>query len=320
MPALPLYGLDRNPFAPQIPLDLLGSPSDEGLLAWIDGWKSLEGVHTYITERAAAKEPALVLVSGESHTGRTSVANYLTHFWAKTREWEADRTVVATDVIGHNYDAAATMSRWAGRLVPLITRAAGTNPLTGGTVDLLRALRQSGGKTGADFREALEATVVDLTDKKRSLAGILEGITSREPIDMVLESCFMVDTIFVMVVDRTRAAAEMLSGIDPVLRLNRAVRVDLDKIDHRDVCELVRKRWDRFHPRLESPFAAEDLARAFQDTPRTVTHVLKLVADMVDAKHANYPEDGTGWPDNASLSITEAFMRRRIESVESNLL
>jgi hypothetical protein len=324
LPPLPLYDLPDNPYEAR-ELDPLRSAQDADLISTIDGWHHLEPVREYVRRQAAAAEPCLVLVAGESNTGRSSAANHLVHQWALARGLKPERVIVARKIMPHNFSKAEPVVDWTIKLKVAIGKhtlaADGRNALsTVGqeTFDRLHAEKLA--NPGPFVQSALQQALAELGEGW-GVAGVIEGICKEEQVAVALQAFDGLNAMLVMVVDRTRdTLEELLDIIEPALRDGNAQRIDLDRIGHDEVSDLVQQRWRSYRGAgVRSPFRDADLAAVFQGRRRTVTHVLKIVEDMFRTKQDVLHRRALRWP-HKDLEMSAEFMRSRVEWGDSNLL
>nr|WP_296064982.1 hypothetical protein [uncultured Actinoplanes sp.] len=321
MPALPLYDLSENPYLPR-ELDPLLREQDSDLVAMVDGWRNLGTICDYVDEQAKAGEPCLVLVSGASTTGRTSVANYLLRRWADARNHDPKSMLVLPLHVGHDFEDGGPILHWIGRLKPFITRqtrADGRKPLLQATTatELVTLASERPANPGPRLQSVLETVVVDLGDAW-ALAGVLEGVSTYAQVALTLQAFDAVDAMMVMIEDRTKDTTESLAGVDQLLSDGNARRVDLDLIGHEEIPELIRKRWQCHRPDgAPSPFDEAAIAQVFNQKRRTIAQVLRVFADMLTAKQDVLADKQIRWP-HRDLEMGAGFMRTRLQYVESN--
>jgi len=297
------YGLEKNPYTPA-PLDPLRR--EDRLHKHLRGVGALSEVETYIERAVGAGEPAFVLVSGRSGTGRTSVANHLLrHYWDKCLVADKKRFIVPTiSYSGEN--PFEILTSWITNLYVKLKRAKLT-PLGSEGFDFddeLTRVEELPPNTYTAYLVELLPDLADVLESKGAAFGVcFENLQDNGLAKAAFATFAHTRTLVVLTaLDYARGESsihELFQRRDPTTSSSvngRYPVLELDPIRGQDAKELVQYHWARAKPQVESPFDPIGLEKAFDDRVRTAGRVLQMTGHML-ASHAASVGVGPMWPD-----------------------
>jgi hypothetical protein len=317
---LPAYGLTANPFALDT-LNPLISLADEDCVSFVDGWRKLRDAEDLIRQRVAADKAVFFVVTGTSSTGRTSVAYYLVHLWAKERKIQGNQVVAERNdpgPDGGSFSPEGQLLEWAQNL--LLREDAGTLGITPPTKNRLAELTES--DKIVKFGLAMQDVDLDLRTPApggmvRHLAAILERGKGDDLVRKVRDCFKATKAIVIITVDESAATANLLVNAHKALPASEGLCIRLGPIMGADVATVVQDRWDAVRKGVNNPFNLAEIVQVF-DSPRTIARTVRLLERMLDMRQRFY--DGkVPWPDSPGLALTGDVMRELLEDFESTL-
>ena len=316
---LPAYGLTTNPFTMDT-LNPLISRADQNCVSFVDGWRDLRDAEELIRQRVEADEAVFFVVSGTSSTGRTSVAYYLVHLWAKERKIRGHQVVVAhfdPGPDGGSFSPEGQLLEWAGEL--LLRGDFDKLGIASSTIKRLTDLAES--DKAVMFGLALQAFAKDLRTRGHGgEAGLLAAILERGKGDDLVRKvrqCFKATkAIVIITVDESANTVNLLRNAHKALPDTEGLCIRLGPIMGEDVKTVVQNRWDAVRKGVDNPFDLTEVVRIF-DYPRTIARTVRLLERMLNVRHSLYNGQDP-WP-APDLALTGAVMRELLKDFESTL-
>ena len=317
---LPAYGLTANPFTIDT-LNPLISPADQNSVSFVDGWRNLRDAEKLIRQRVAADKAVFFVVSGTSSTGRTSVAYYLVHLWAKERKIHGHQVVAERNdpgPDGGSFSPEGQLLEWAQNL--LLREDADTLGIAPSTKTRLADLTES--DTTVKFGLALQAFDKDLRThghggEVRFLAAILERGKGDDLVRKARQCFQATKAIVIITVDESANTANLLVNARKSLSGTEGLCIRLGPIMGADVATVVQNRWDAVRKGVDNPFDLTEVVRVFE-YPRTIARTVRLLERMLNVRHSLYNGQAP-WPDSPNLALTGAVMRELLKDFESTL-
>jgi hypothetical protein len=298
-------------------LDPVRDDGDLELVCFVAGWEQVHEVGEFLAERAAKREPALVLVAGGSGTGRTSLANYLIRKWADGRvNFDRSKLIVASGLMS-DFAAQMQLWEWVLGLWPQVLKAGfAPDEPTAKTFDDLRANQPQA--MASALQSALMKLTTALHTKGWALAGILEEVKKQEILALARDAFRFVDALLVATVDNTSGNFDaVLSNVQEVLGDQDARTVILDNLQGTDVKHVVNSRWHRWSDH-DPPFDDNVLDAGFAGRARPLKRVLLLMQDLLVYKQIEFAKDEQ-WPAARYLAFSKEEMHKKISYWEACL-
>lgn len=320
--AMAAYGLLRLPYNARV-LNPLADTQDLGLLSRVDGWKGVDDVAAFLTERAAARRHALVVIGGGSGTGRTSLANFLIHAWAQGREaspnvtFDPGKLIVARGRMT-DFDAEDQLLKWVLNLLPQAQNL-GFVP-SEPTEKAFDTLLDRPAVIAPSLQRTLSKLAGDLYAKEWALAGVFEDVKRQEVLTLANDSFKFVDSLLVLTVENTAGNFDaVLSNVEEALDSESSKVMLLSELDGAEARDVVIDRWrsGSADPQVEMPFDEACLQAAFAGRRRPVARVLKLMELLLSQKLTYRQRER--WPEDKHLAFTETEIARKIAALDEQL-
>jgi hypothetical protein len=116
MTELERYCLSQNPFEPVKPSKVFKPVSQQLRLVRLAGFRGLAELDAYLKRRIDENQPALVLVAGLNHSGRTSVARFVLNRYAELRGVKQTDYFLLPEVETVNSSPLDMHCRWLRKL------------------------------------------------------------------------------------------------------------------------------------------------------------------------------------------------------------
>jgi hypothetical protein len=319
MTQLTAYGLTMSPFEVRA-LDPLQNPADLASVSQVDGWRHLTDAENLIGQRVAADKPVYFIVAGASSTGRSSVANYLVHLWARAWGVSSDAVVVHTRDPGPGggvYDAGTQIMEWAQDLLFSDKQL----DLTLSTQQLLTDLEAT--SKNLLFAQSLRAVDEELRRPEagsgkgsRYLAAILEH-GKGDDLMLKVRECFKgTRAIVIVTVDRSHDNANLLSQVDQGVLSGAGLRINVGPISGEDVKTLIEHRWSAVCPGVLNPFDLTAAAGVF-NSARPIARVVDLLERMLWIRQ--HLHRGKPWPAERSLGFDRDQMAGLLQQLDTTV-
>ena len=285
-PLLNAFALRAYPFA-QDELDPIQRCDDHKLMATVDGWNALAQVPDFL--RGRAPDGAVMVVSGGSGTGRTSMCNVLIDRWRSIAQSD-DATVVVVKYPAESSDANEEVWRWSHRIRRAVTAAGCTieSPAT----EALQTLRMKRPDGVAAVADALDLVRSQLAEQNAVIVGLIESISTQEFLSAGAEVAELSGTLILLTVDETISTAESVVKQAHTLG-KRGKLLRLGTLSGHEAADVVVRRWNHYSE-TECPFSEEGLAAAFGQPQRSLKRILTMVDVILQNRFFN--ADGAGAP------------------------
>src|SRR5262249_40423744 len=110
------YCLSQNPFEPVKPSKTFRPVAQPMNLVLVAGFRGLADLDAYLLRRIQDNQPALVLVAGHNHSGRTSVARLVLNRYAEHRRIKQTDCFLLPEVESVNDSPLDMHCRWLRKL------------------------------------------------------------------------------------------------------------------------------------------------------------------------------------------------------------
>jgi hypothetical protein len=315
--ATTVFSLTSFPF-PTDELNPLEDPGDMNRVSWVDGWVSAQNLESTVAERARQGKPCLIVISGGSGTGRSSLVNYFVHLWGANRSGESTRPLVVSFRAWTNNGGAGLME-WADPIEALVEEAG--IPLSDVTRDAFAALRaETPAQIAGALRNLLRRVVGDLKapSAKTTLVGVVEEIKDKSYLEEAVKLLPTVDALLIMTVDATKGTGQtVLDNADALLQpVGELVR--LTPLSGEESKTVVQERWQRSAGDLESPWSEGGLVRAFEAHQRPLRDVISLMAGLL-AYEGMHADETERWPESSRLRLDDETLCDRLRVLDGLL-
>jgi hypothetical protein len=307
------YGLREFPYKVR-ELNPLEDEGDLTQLCWVDGWNDARALDGFLEERAQAREPAVVVVAGGSGTGRSSLVNWLLHTWARHRQVDLAKLVIARKRAA-SLHAEEQLWGWALSLEPKL-EGAGIRMADATERVFSELLARRPDAVAASVRRFLGRLTVDLDDGGAALAGVIDRVEDPTFLSLASECIAGVNTLLVLTVVATPATEagvldQQQKFLDPAV--GRLVR--LRELSGSEVITVVQHRWSRYAavPGNPSPFSDQALEAAFDQPRRSMREVFLLMTALLVNKAAGMNER---WPEASRLRFGDDELVQRMPYVD----
>jgi hypothetical protein len=304
------YALRAFPY-PQRELNPVRDPEDLALVSWVDGWQTArDELGEFLAERAANRQPAIMLIVGGSGTGRSSLAHTLVRLWADQRLEMSKPPVVARRLV----EVSDAESELYELVLDLDARRDDAElPVSDPTAAAVQALMQQKPQAmGQALNRLLKKMSTEVRSEGSALIAILEGIDSKEFLSLAAQAFTGVDACLVMTVDDTPGNnQEVLSQAERLIDEQMSRRVRLTELTGADVRDLVQQKWQECTTGPESPFPDSGLQEAFDSPRRSLRDVLALLELLLVGK-IDINQDQDRWPDCDRLGFSDSELKQRV--------
>jgi hypothetical protein len=316
------YGLRRFPFTVR-ELDPLRDDGDLDLVCKVDGWKEAVEHGATVAARAAAREPAIVVIAGGSGTGRTSLANYFIRQWCDGRQaaqdvrFDRDKLVVACGEM-RDWSDREQLWQWVLNIWPQTLKARYSPAQSVETA--FAELRESmPGALESSLQDALMKLTVDMEAKNYGLAGVLENVKKQKMLDLARRAFAFVDAILVVTVENTTGNFDaVLNNVQRALDNEAGRLLTLSNLDGPEARDVVKDRWQRFCDH-EPPFDDEALAAAFAGRGELpLARVLTLMETLLVTKQLDFEGQDT-WPTAQKLAFSGQELQQKISYYDTHI-
>jgi hypothetical protein len=310
------YGLRAYPYEIERELDPLREAQDEHLASWVDGWRDARKLGAFLSKRAQNRTPILVVIGGGSGTGRTSLANFLVHMWAKAHKTDLEKLALVPWTV-KSFDGDEQMWKWALSIRQLLV-SIGVDVSDVANDAFNELIKSKPEATGAALQRLLNTVVGDLRSEERALASIIEGVNHPSFLTVAGESLPYVDMLLVMTVDDTPANREnVLNGAEAAVDGDVARILRLTELSGADAKDVVQTRWNHcFGGPGESPFSDQGLIAAFDEPRRTLRRVLRLAGALLANKELELGESDR-W--HEEKLFTDEELKKKIPYLDAEL-